>query len=692
MSDQLTEPPSPDQGLVAEGIARFVPPGFPAEALRPSFATVGQVRASEALPDGWHVHPSWSRSSDAFEAYISIESDTSLYGTGEVAGRLLRNGTVTEVWAKQPFRIEADGTVVPNYDDRSPSLYQAHPWVLVVRADGTAFGVIGDTTHRLTIDLRQGITLRSSVPFAVLIIEGDSPQHVLSRLGDLTGTMELPPVWSLGYQQSRFSYYPDERVRELARELRSRRIPCDVIWIDIHYMDAYKVFTFDSERFPDPKATNRFLHDHGFRSVWILDPAVKAEPGYSVYDDGVQGGHFVRDHEGQEYRAATWPGDAAFPDYTRPATRTWWKDRSVEFLDNEMDGLWIDLNEPSPILPPGSEVPETVQHEGGGGIPAGSHARYHNVYGMLMAQATHEAMKEARPDRRPFVLTRSNYLGGQRFAATWTGDNVASWDHLKWSVPMVLNLGLSGQPFSGPDIGGFAGLPSPELFAHWIGVGAFFPFSRTHTSLKESQEPWSFGPQVEAIARASLGRRYKLLPYLYTVFREAASSGLPVMRPVFFADPTDLRLRSEDRAFLLGDDLLVLPQLSKEEAHDFCLPKGRWRPVTLPGEDLDASPAHPALRIREGSIIPVGPGGQTADEAMTGPLTLLVSLDREGHAGGTVYEDGGDGYGYQGGDYLLTRYSAEVTEGRLVISIEAEEGARSRPEREVRVEWITDPE
>lgn len=689
---KVTKPPLQNDGLLGNGIARFLPAGVTCETLPRSFALLRPISAMGVVPPSWVVRPSFLRSSSGFEATIATETDISLYGTGEVAGRLLRNGTVTEVWAKQPFRIDADGSVASNYDDLSPSLYQAHPWVLAVRADGSAFGVIADTTYRLTIDLREGIRLQSSEPFAVIVIEGDSPQRVLHRLADLTGKIELPPHWALGYQQSRFSYYPDESVREVALELRSRRIPCDVIWIDIHYMDDYKVFTFDRERFPDPRATNRYLKDLGFRTVWILDPAVKSEPGYSVYDQGVYGGHFLRDRDGAEYHGVTWPGDAAFPDYTRPETRTWWKALTIEFLANEMDGLWIDLNEPSPILPLGAEVPESAQHEGGGDLAPGPHAQYHNVYGMLMAQATHEAMREARPDRRPFVLSRSNYLGGQRYAATWTGDNTASWDHLRWSVPMVLNLGLSGQPFSGPDIGGFAGLPSPELFAHWIGVGAFFPFSRTHTSLKEPQEPWSFGSETESTARTALARRYRLLPYLYTVFREAALNGLPVMRPVFFADPTDLRLRAEYHAFLIGSDLLVVPRLSPDEAHDFNLPKGHWRKLTLVGEDPETNAAHPTLHIRDGAIIPIGPGGQTTSEAMSSPLTLLVSLDDEERAHGTLYEDDGEGYGYLDGDYRLTQFTAAMKGGRLEVRIEKQEGGRARPNREVHIEHIIDQE
>jgi alpha-glucosidase len=673
-----------EPGVLGEGIARFIPAGIDAASLPRSFALVEPLAARSPVPDSWRVVPAFTRTRGGHEALVSIDAGTSLYGTGEVAGPLLRNGFVTEAWATQPFRIEADGTPVPNYDERSKSLYQAHPWVLAVRADGSAFGILADTTYRLEIDLRRDIRLSSAEPFPVIVVEGGSPQEVVARLAQLTGFMGLPPRWALGYHQCRFSYYPDSRVRALADEFRARAMPCDVIWIDIHYMDGYKVFTFDPEGFPDPKAVNDYLHERGFRSVWILDPAVKAEKGYRVYEEGVAGGHFLRDAAGKEHHAWTWPGDAAFPDYTRPQTRAWWSRLTRELIEHGMDGVWVDLNEPSPILPHGAELPDDLQHAGGDEIAAGTHAQYHNVYGFLMSKATHDAMVEARPSRRPFVLTRSSYLGGQRYAATWTGDNAATSDHLRWSVPMVLNLGLSGQPNSGPDIGGFAGTPTPELFARWIGGGAFLPFCRTHHSLHGDQEPWSFGERVEQIARVALARRYRLLPYLYTVFWEASQAGLPIARPLFFADPSDPSLRAEDHAFLLGRDVMVQPLLD-EECRRFPMPAGNWRPFTLVGEDPAREPAHPVLRLRPGAILPVGPGGQTTVEASDGPLTLLVSLSDDGKAEGQVYEDDGDGFGHAAGDYLLTTYEAVVHDGDVDVRVARRQGSRAPSPREIRV-------
>jgi alpha-glucosidase len=666
-----------EPGRLADGVTRYVPRGVRPESLPRSFALAAPLdpqdpaSAVSAMP----FEPRFTQTKAGWEAHVPLVANSSLYGTGEVAGPLLRNGFVTEVWTKQPFRLEPDGTAASNYDERSPSLYQAHPWVLAVSPDGSGLGVLADTTFRLELDLRDGVVVRCAEPFPVILIEGRDPEEVVCRLSHLTGRIDLPPRWTLGHHQCRFSYHPDSRVREIADGFRERRIPCDTIWVDIHYMDAYKVFTFDREEFPDPTATNDYLHEQDFKSVWILDPAIKAEPGYRVYDEGVEHGHFLTDAEGMEYQAWTWPGDAAFPDFTRPETRRWWSDHTIELLGHGMDGLWVDLNEPSPILPLGAELPDDLVHRGGGDIPAGPHAQYHNVYGMLMSAATRDAMLEARPEKRPFVLTRSSYLGGQRYAATWTGDNSANWEHYRWSISMILNLGLSGQPYSGPDIGGFAGTPSPELFAHWMGLGALLPFCRVHHGLEGDQEPWSFGPEVESIAREALERRYRLLHYLYTCFWEASTTGLPVARPLFLDAPNEPSLRAEDAAFLIGKDLLVQPSLGPNQPHTAATPGGVWRAFTLVGEDPTNDRAHPILSLRAGAALPLAPVGQTTDQVFAGPLTLLASLDEDGKARGRVYQDAGDGFAYRDGEYRLTTYEVRADGDDAEVRIVSVEGS-----------------
>jgi alpha-glucosidase len=306
---------------------------------------------------------------------------------------------------------------------------------------------------------------------------------------------------------------------------------------------------------------------------------------------------------------------------------------------------------------------------------------------MLMVRATREGIAAANPGKRPFVLTRANFLGGQRYAATWTGDNVSSWEHLRMSIPMTLNLGLSGQPFNGPDLGGFAGTPPAGLWGQWVAMGAFFPFCRGH-AVKDgpAKEPWAFGPEVESVARTALQRRYRLLPYYYTLFHESSLDGQPVMRPLFFADPKDPALRAEDRAFLIGDDLLVVPKWAEQPS----LPRGSWRTISLVGEDSPSDKFQPDLKIRGGAIIPLGKVVQSTAEESLDPLTLLVSLDAQGRAAGRLFEDDGDGYGYQNGDFLLTFYEAVRAGDEVTVTVTRTEGRRPRPARRIVVQVVGD--
>jgi alpha-glucosidase len=682
------------EGLIHYRIARFAPVGVPCESLSPSLALVEPLPAIGDIPADWRAKPQLRRDGERHVAALEIGAGTSLYGTGEIAGPLLRNGKVTEAWAEQTL----------GFDDTNDRLYQAHPWVLAVRADGSSFGVFADTTHRVRIDLRDGIVFSAEVPFTAIVIEGASPQEVLGTLAKVTGPMELPPLWSLGYHQSRFSYTPDSRVREIASELRQRSLPSDVIWMDIDYMDRFRVFTFDPVDFPDPQALNNDLHESGFKAVWMIDPCVATDPGYSVYDEGTAGDHWITEPSGAPFVGKVWPGPCVFPDYTRAETRDWWASLYGDFLATGIDGVWNDMNEPSQITPP-YNPPNDLLHRGDGELPAGTHAQYHNAYGMLMTRASREGMLRAQPNKRPFLLTRSTFLGGQRYAATWTGDNSSTWPHLRWSVTMVLNLGLSGQPFSGPDIGGFLQDPDARLFSHWMGVGAFFPFSRGHAALTSSaQEPWAFGAEVEATSRTALERRYRLLPYIYTVFREAAELGLPVVRPLFFLDPADPALRSEDHAFLLGGDVLILPQLNdlsedmpedvpkdvtEAEAHEFPKLKGVWRELNLVGEDPNIDVAQPVVKVRPGAIVPLGRVVQNTTQPLLEPLTLVVSLNEDGLAAGTLYEDAGDGFGYRDGDFSLTTYRAEREGARVVVRVSDVGGQRARESRVVQVELLT---
>ncbi len=677
-------PSTPVAARIGKGMACFhASPEARSKAL-PSLILERPRPSLGHLPKSWRVRPTFTQEGTTATVTVRVEADTSLYGTGEAAGPLPRQGT----------RIVAWNTDAYAYGTRSPSLYKAHPWVLAVRKDGSAFGVLADTPERCEVDLRKAgisggsFTFRASGgPFPVLVIDRPSPQAVVAALADLTGKPPLPPRWALGFHQCRYSYTPEARVREIAAGFRNRRIPCDVIWLDIDYMDGYRCFTWDPKAFPDPPRLTADLHAQGFKVVAMIDPGIKAEPGYAVYDQGTAGEVWVQQPDRRTPQPGeVWPGTCVFPDFTRRDTRTWWAGLYRDFLRSGVDGVWNDMNEPAVFnTPDGSKtLPLDSWHRADPELGGpGSHARYHNAYGTLMVRATREGIQAAHPERRPFVLSRALLLGGQRYAASWTGDNVANWEHLGWSVPMVLNLGLSGQPFTGPDIGGFVGsgpkgAEGGTLFARWMGIGSLQPFARAHTAKGNvDKEPWSFGPEVEAVCRVALERRYQLLPYLYTLFREASVTGLPVARPVFFADPTDLALRKEDAAFLLGEALLVETQPDRDRTRKVTRPTGDWRPL-----DLDrgfTSPDLPRLFLKAGTLVPVGPVQVFVDEKPLDTLTLHAALDARGVAVGTVYEDAGDGDGHRSGHYRLTTYRVTRHQGAPRVEVLRVEGRLAQP-------------
>jgi alpha-glucosidase len=664
--------------LIGDGMAIFYPAKFDSVRNLPSFALVEEPKVVGELPGDWQLKPEYKVVKGKNVVQINIQGDADLYGTGEVTGDLKRNGTNITLWNTDNFAYRKDG---------GKRLYQSHPWVMGVRKDGTSFGVIADHTWKQSLDLTNGITFTSEGPaFRVIIIERDDPKALLTTLGELTGTIELPPLWALGFQQCRWSYYPDRQVKLIADEFRARKLPCDVIWMDIDYMDGFRVFTFDKKGFPDPKGLNDYLHSKGFKGVYMIDPGVKKDENYSVYQEGTKGNHWVLTKDRKEYNGDVWPGACAFPDYTRPETQKWWASLYKPFMKTGIDGVWNDMNEPAVFDGPDFTMPEDNIHRGGGVLPEDSHLRYHNVYGYLMVRSSLDGIKAANPNLRPFLLTRANFLGGHRYAATWTGDNASSVEHMKMSVPMSINLGLSGQPFNGPDIGGFADNANGELVGQWMALGAFYPFSRNHSAKDAAyQEPWLFGKEIEDVSRIALNRRYILMPFLYTLFHEAATTGLPVMRPVFMADPKDVSLRAEQEAFMWGDDLLIIPSWARNPA----LPKGNWRTIKLQNIK-DGDRYQPELKIREGAIIPAGPVIQNTTEYSIDSLTLLVNVNQKREAIGRLYDDAGNGYDYKNGDYAIYEFKAVPHKKNAIkVSINQIEGKR-KTKSVYRIGLVTD--
>jgi alpha-glucosidase len=405
------------------------------------------------------------------------------------------------------------------------------------------------------------------------------------------------------------------------------------------------------------------------------------DSSYFAYQSGTANNLWVQTSSGMAYQGNVWPGACCFPDFTMPAASAWWSAQCQTFMTNGMDGLWNDMNEPSIFNGLFGTMPYDNWHRGGlggfadGALPAGPHLLYHNVYGRLEAQATYEGELAENTNRRPFVLSRANFLGGERFAAAWTGDNSSSTNDMRASVPMSLTFGLSGQPFNGPDLGGFSGNATPDLWGNWVGFGAFFPFCRGHAESGTNQkEPWAFNSTVTSAARIALDRRYRLLPYLYTLFYNASQTGIPVMQPVFFADPTDLTLRAEQQAFMVGSNLLVIPAWAQNPT----LPKGIWQTLSLVTGDSGQYQAQ--LKIRGGAIIPTGAIVQNTGQNPFNPLTLIVCLGANGSATGTLYWDAGDGFGYQSGDYSLQYFTATQTGNTVTVQLGQTYGNRAIPE------------
>ena len=657
-----------------DNIAVFIPANYDASCHQPSPIFVQELVPTAALPHDWRLKSVFSQREGKQIATIHVGEGVDLYGTGEVTGPLKRNGRKISLWNIDTPAYGVDG---------GSHLYQSHPWVMGLRADGSAFGIIADNTWRQTISTDQDVVFESDGPaFRVVIIERPNVQQLMQALADLTGHMELPPLWSLGYHQCRHTYYPDGCVMEVADLLRKHQIPSDVIWMDIDYMDGYRIFTFNPDGFSNPLRLNDYLHQQDFKTVYMIDPGVKVEEGYFVDDQGTAGDYWVKDKNGQVFEGNVWPGACHFPDFTRPEVRSWWATLYKDFMATGVDGVWNDMNEPAIFGQPEGTMPRDNRHLGGEGVTAGPHLRFHNVYGMNMVRASRQGLLLANPQKRPFILSRSNFLGGQRYAATWTGDNLSHPDHLKLSVPMSLTLGLSGQPFNGPDIGGFCENSNGQLVAEWTALGVYFPFVRNHnTKGTVAQEPWAFTQEVLDVCRTAINRRYRLMPYIYTLFREASTTGMPVMRPLFMADSKDLNLRSEDRAFLLGGDLMIRPQWAEHTA----MPQQEWQCLELE-ETADSYQCE--LRQRPGSVIPLANLAQSTATLRTDSLTLLVCVDGEGKAVGQLYEDEGDGFGYREGRYRQTTIEATLRKKQLQVTLRQTDGQLPAVVRTLRIGFV----
>lgn len=636
------------------------------------------VRITFRTPDGAIINQddpargmSWNGSE--VRVWKTMPSQERYYGFGEKAGQLERRGLVMTNWNFD----------IPAYKPDTDPLYHTIPFFIGLN-NGKAYGIFFDNTFRSTFDM--GKESSSSYSFGAdggvldyYFFYGPDPKKVIGRYTELTGRMNLPPKWALGYQQSRWSYFPESKVRDIASNFRKRNIPADVIYLDIDYLEGYRVFTWNKKNFPDPPKMLADLKKQGFKVVVIIDPGIKNDTNYWVYREGAAGKYFVYDKDGKPYLGKVWPGECVFPDFASTKTRAWWGGLYKDLIDAGVKGFWNDMNEPSVFDVPTKTMPLEMKHDADGHIL--DHAEFHNVYGMEMIRGTYEGLRRLNPQERPFVLTRDGYAGVQRYSASWTGDNVSSWTHLAMAIPMCLNFGLSGQPFVGPDIGGFVGNPTGEMFTRWLQYGALLPFCRVHTETgSKEQEPWSYGAVLEAINKKSIELRYKLLPYLYTQFRASSLNGLPIMRPLMLEFPSDTSTYRIESEFMIGSELLVVPiVIEGAVSRDVYLPGGSWYDFWTKKKieggkwmKIDAPIDHLPLYVKAGSVIPMQQVVQFTDQAPVDPLTYEVYLAE--NAAGTLYEDDGISFGYQKGNFRIVNVTVTAVPEGWKIEQSAPEG------------------
>jgi alpha-glucosidase len=609
------------------------------------------------------------------------------FGCGERTGELDKTGSYQLFWNVDPPRGH---TALQN------NLYVSIPFTMAL-TDGQAWGFFLDSPTRVEFDLAHDDPERAwfgaiNGDLVYYVIGGPKPQDVLARYTDLTGHTPMPPLWALGYGQSRFSYETAEDLRQVARSFREREIPCDTLYLDIDTLDGYRVFTWDPVAFPDPKGLLGELRAMGFHVTSIVDAGVKVDDGYPVYAQGRARDLFCKTAHGDDYQNAVWAGLCVFPDFVNPETRAWWGEQHRPLLDAGVEGIWADMNEPAMFVPMNSTMPADVVHPGGG--RAQLHVQVHNAYGSLMVRAAREGLLRLRPDRRPFVISRAGYAGIQRHALLWTGDNSSTWEHLRMGASQLQNLGLSGVGWAGVDIGGYYGDATGELLTRWMEFGVFQPFCRNHSEKQtRRQEPWAFGEPYESICRDLLRLRQRLLPYLYTLFEECHRTGAPILRPLFWADPDDTAAYAMDDELLLGDGLLVAPvtRPGVEHRHVY-LPAGSWFHFWT-GARIDG-PAHvlanaplgrPPVYARANTALPLWPAMDHVGQKEADPLTLVL-YPSAGSGTASIYEDAGDGYEYLHGSYSRRSITCAADGASIRVVVGEQEGTFVPTRQHVRLE------
>jgi len=618
---------------------------------------------------GFHWEESYEYGGDIVKMSKTTFEGESYYGLGDKPVNNNLKGKRFENWVTDSYAFMR-GT---------DPIYKAIPFYTGIHHK-KAYGIFFDNTFRTFFDFCQ--ERRNVASFWAqggemnyYFIYGPQMRDVVANYTDLTGRPhQLPPLWALGYHQSKWSYYPESKVKDVTNKLRDLKIPCDAIYLDIDYMDGFRCFTWNKDYFPDPKRMVKELSDNGFKTIVIIDPGIKIDPNYSVFKEGLEKNYFCKRADGPYMKGKVWPGECYFPDFTSAKVREWWSDLFKELIEDiGVKGVWNDMNEPAVMDVPGKSFPDDVRHSYDGNHC--SHRKAHNVYGMQMARATYQGLKKFSYPKRPFVITRAAYAGTQRYTSTWTGDNSATWDHLSIANAQAQRMCMSGFSFVGSDIGGFAEQPNGELYARWIQLGVFHPFCRTHSSGDHGeQEPYSFDDNVTNIVRKFIEIRYQLLPYLYTAFWRYINEGVPILKSLVLFDQDDLQTHHRNDEFIFGEKILVCPILEPNaKGRRMFIPRGKWYnfwncELILGGEEVwvDADIDSMPIFIKEGAIIPKYPIQQYVGEKTIDQLKLEVFY-KLGNEKSQVFEDAHDGYDYKKGKFSLRNFSLVGKEDTLTI-------------------------
>ncbi|PBI84973.1 Alpha-xylosidase [Flavobacterium sp. ACN2] len=622
---------------------------------------------------GFHWEESYEYGGNIVKMSKYAKDGECYYGLGDKATQMNLKGKRVENFATDQYAYQKD----------QEPLYKVVPFYIGLH-NKQSYGIFFDNTFRTFFDFcqeRRNVTSfwAEGGEMNYYFVYGPQMQDVVTTYTDLTGKPELPPLWVLGYHQCKWSYYPESKVKEITSKFRELQIPCDAIYLDIDYMDGFRCFTWNKNYFPDPKRMVSELAEDGFKTIVIIDPGIKIDKDYWVYKEALEKDYFCKRADGPYMKGKVWPGECNFPDYTNPLVREWWAGLFKELIaDIGVKGVWNDMNEPAVMEVPNKTFPMDVRHIYDGN-PC-SHRKAHNIYGTQMARATYHGVKRFAYPKRPFVITRSAYAGAQRYTSSWTGDNVATWEHLWIANIQVQRLSISGMGFTGSDIGGFAEQPTGELYARWIQLGVFHPFCRTHSSGDHgNQEPWAFDEEVINITRKFVSLRYQLLPYLYTMFWQYIEEGVPMLKPLVYYDQDDTQTHYRNDEFIFGNQILVCPILEPNAVgRRMYIPRGEWynywtNELFIGGKEIwiDTKFDEIPVFVKAGAIIPKYPVQQYVGELEFDELTLDVYY-KNGKEQSAVYEDAQDGYDYKKGRYSYLSLRNIGKEKELIIQLHKE--------------------